>query len=101
MGVAKLTSSKRAVQFITDEGVVYQASADFIIKLVSGQWKGDFMVLSRMSNGVAPDRFPKSPVYGEPVTTHAALSTANDALSVAARKKVEEVKPIIDNKVSW
>lgn len=101
MGVVKLTSSKKAVQFITDEGVVYQASADFLARLLGGEWRGDFMKLTRFANGVSPDRFPKSPVYGEVVATYGELTTNNDSLSVKARERAVAEKPIVDNKVEW
>lgn len=76
MGVLKKTSSGRALQFITDEGVVYQLSFKLFMMVVNDGIKGDFVVLSRMPFGVPPGRFPKSVVYGGGGSVQSAVDRA-------------------------
>ena len=90
MGVVKLTSSKRAVQFITDEGVIYQTSLLYVDKLLKGEIKSDFILLSRLLNSVSPDRFKKSPVYGEVNTVVDSSKVVADSLSTKVKEETKQ-----------
>ena len=96
MGIVKLSKSKRQVQFVTDEGVVYGTSLAYMKYLIDGTLKGNFVLLSRMAYSVSPDRFEKSPVYGADETTDTStpdyVSTTDDAYSARTAKEKEEKK---------
>lgn len=101
MGVIKLNSSLKALQFVTDEGVVYQTSRYALQKLLDGNNSSDFTVPQRMPWGYAENRFPKSPVYEGP--TRLNLSAIDDAIKnrdAGAQIHVKyhkEQKPIDDS----
>lgn len=64
MAITKLTSSKKAVLFITDEGIVYSASASMMKRLVyGGLTNPNFLLLTKMPFNVPSDKFPPSPEY--------------------------------------
>jgi hypothetical protein len=105
MAVLKKSSTGRSLQFITDDGVVYQLSAKLFGMVVNGQISGDFVVLTRMPLGVPADRFPKSPVYGD-ANLQAAVNTAGSRDSFSSeflltRKEQHSVKDVEDFKVKW
>jgi hypothetical protein len=64
MGIVRLSSSGSQLQFVSDDGVVFVTSVDYVRRLLSGLLRKDFIVLSRFAVGVSPDRFPRSPVWG-------------------------------------
>lgn len=64
MGVVKLTFSKNAVQFITDEDVIYQTSKVYLLSLMAGTLRSGVLKLSRMPFPAPRGRFPKSSIYG-------------------------------------
>lgn len=109
MGVVKLTSSKKAVQFITDEGEVYQTSAVFLQGLLMGKSKQGFILLNRMPFNVSSERFAKSPLYDpdgiykgnaeKTVERAKNVTTTNDPFSVKTREKNSEKKAFVDKKV--
>jgi hypothetical protein len=90
MAVAKVTSSKKAVQFITDEGHVFQTSLVFMTQLLAGQVKGDFVLLTRMPFDVSPDRFKKSPVYNKGMVGVDSTKTNSDSFSVKAKEETKQ-----------
>jgi hypothetical protein len=93
MGVIKLSKSKKAILVITDEGVMYTLSVKILSAILGQYQKGEFAVLTRMPMLVSEDRFPKSPVYmspDTPIEERERLTTANDALSSAQKKKGQE-----------
>ena len=63
MAVAKLSGSKKQIQFITDEGDMFVTSCAFLSRLIGGYMNCGFVVLSKMPFSASADRFPKSPVY--------------------------------------
>jgi hypothetical protein len=63
MAVAKLTASKKGFGLIDDEGNYFITSADFVRKLLAGEWKGDIILLKRLPIKVDTSRFQKSPVW--------------------------------------
>jgi hypothetical protein len=103
MAVAKLTKSKRALQFIDEEGNVFQASAELMAKLISGDFKGQFLLLTKMPFQVAKDRFKPSPVFGVATPAVAFDGTRKtDALSRVYDKAKSEERSFDDNKtVEW
>ena len=103
MTVLKLTKNKKAVQIITDEGLVYQTSVVFLQGLLMGKARGDFIKTVRLPFNVAPDRFAPSEIWdpngvfkGDAAKT---LTTTNDALSVKTRKQNEVKKGFVDKQV--
>jgi hypothetical protein len=92
MGVIKLSNSKKAILFITDEGVMYTIALKIMSSVMGGYQHGNFAVLTRMPMLVADNRFPKSPVYMSPDTPvqDTNLTTTNDALSNKQLKKSNE-----------
>lgn len=96
MGVTKLTKSKKAVQFITDEGDIYQTSVVSFRNLLNDTIKGDFILLSKLPFGVSPDRFPKSEVYQAagylPPKDDEPLTPSNDVFSTKNQKANKEKK---------
>ena len=95
MGVVKLTSSGKALQFITDDGVVYQCARGALGFLSNSQ---DVVRLSRLAWGVSPDRFPVSEVYGSAYDSAMARekqgekSLSKDSFSYGASKDRKSVK---------
>jgi len=63
MAVVKLSSSGRAVQFITDDGVLFQTSVSFFRGLLEGRSPSGFVLLTRMPWRVSKSRFKPSPVF--------------------------------------
>ena len=93
MGVIKLTMSTKAVQFITDEGVVYQTSKGAVEHLLASASASKIIPLTRMAEPISEFRFPKSLVWGVPTGAEDPTNQSKDALSASARKnKVEAVK---------
>ena len=103
IAVAKITKSKKQIQFITDEGYVFATSVVFLQGLMMGKSKAGFVLLSRMPFNVAPGRFKESPVWdpdgifqGEAAKT---LTTNNDALSNKVRDEKAVKKAFVDKKI--
>lgn len=63
MAIIKLTASKKAVQFVTDDGDVYQCAKSIVAMLLEEKVRGGLVVLSRLPFKVNPERFKKSLVY--------------------------------------
>ena len=103
MTVLKLTKSKKAVLIIDDEGKTYITSVNYLMGLLNGKSPTGFILLDRMPQDCAADRFKVSPVYDpngilsnvDPRT----LSTNNDPLSVKESEKREQTKGFEDKKV--
>jgi hypothetical protein len=108
MGVVKLTSSKKGVQFITDDGVVYQTSVLWLVKLLEEGNAHRVLLLSRFPGRVASNRFKESPVfYANGVVSdevkqdnNEVPSQGSDAFSHKAAKEREVSKSYVD-KVVW
>lgn len=90
MAIVKLSSSKKAVQFVLSEdvpaGTVFQVSASLYENMLKDRVRGGFVVLSRLANPVPPGKFPESPVWGERV------DGVKDGLGVKAKKVYEQVE---------
>jgi len=104
LGVLKKSSSGRALQFITDEGVVYQLSVSLFDRVMRGLINGDFVVLSRMPVPVPVGRFPKSPVYGDSGVASAVANGGVDAFGkdfLVERAQQRSGKKVSDFRVDW
>ena len=104
MAVAKLTGSKKGLLFIDDEGNIFNTSVNFIMGLINGKAKHDFVLLSRLPNKAAEGRFKKSPLYDPDGKYHEktfekSTTLANDGLSKVERDKTEVKKSFKDKKV--
>ncbi len=102
--VIKLTSSKKAIQIIDDEGRVYQTSVNSIAYLLSG--KAPFITTSRLPFNVAPGRYKPSEVWTDggkidPKSIEQAVSTKNDAQSVKATEEKKASKAYTDKIVDF
>lgn len=91
MAVVKLSSSKRAVQFVLSEdvpaGTVFQCSTVVYELLLRGQARGGFVVLSRLANPTSASRFPKSEVWGD-------RTGASDSFSSSGQRALDEQKVV-------
>ena len=103
MAVVKLTGSGKGVLFIDDEGNTFSSSVNFIQGLLWGKSPNGFVLLTRLPNKVAKDRFKQSPLYdpngvynGDAAKT---LTGSNDAISQNSLKKAEQVKSYEDKKI--
>jgi hypothetical protein len=90
---------------IDDDGRTYITSVNFLLGLINGKSKHDFILLSRLPQNNSDSRFKKSPVYdpdgvfqGDAAKT-LELTTSNDALSVKAQKEKQEKKSFEDKNV--
>lgn len=66
MTIIKLTKSNKAIQVVDDYGNVYTTSAAYVLSLITGNLKKDFIYMSRMPYSVSPDRFGKSELWVPP-----------------------------------
>jgi hypothetical protein len=90
MAVIKTTSSGKAIMFIDDEGNIFITSTAAVQNTITSSNPNNFVVLTRMPNPAAQDRFPKSPVFNAPVTdTSGKLTTNNDAFGKKPKVEVE------------
>lgn len=99
MAVVKLTASKKAVQFIDDEGNVFQTSVLWISSLLSGNNSNGLILLTRLPEKVSKDRFKVSPVLGNPVPEQGEVDLSSDPLSRKSRKEKVLEKQYKDVKV--
>ena len=96
MGVVKLTASKKAVQFITDEGWVYQTSVLFLQSLLNGGQKTGILKMVKLPNPISTERFEKSEIWNAPKITFD--NQNEDPLSVKARNGEANNKVVEDSK---
>ena len=106
MTVIKLNASGKAVQVITDEGVMFQTSRFYVEQMLSGKLNVPFILMSRLENGVSPDRFKKSPVWSGNLgvkTTDPSqpLTTTNDAFSVKAKTDIKQAQVYSNEEVRF
>ena len=118
MAVIKLTSSKKSLQFVTEDevtvcprcssevvfpgGTVFQTSKEFVSSLLAEAHGRDLILLTRMPFRVSSSRFGKSPLYGEreaPVGPVVDVPIQGDALSPVARRDKSEKKLFSDKDV--
>lgn len=106
MSVIKLTSSKKAIQVVDDEGRVYGTSTAYLQSLLAGTLKNGYILLKRMPFNVAPDRFKKSELWvpegqsreyiEKQLGMADELTTNSDPFSVKEKKKRQQKKAYRD-----
>jgi len=101
MAVAKLTKSGKAVQFIDEEGNVFQTSVIYLQSLIKGNIRGNFILFNLLPFKVAKDRFKPSPLYNpkQQSVEDRVLTTTNDAISNKTIKTNEQKKQFEDKPV--
>ncbi len=64
IAVVKLSASGKQLQFITDEGVLFGTSSQWVQMLIAGtRFDKKFIVLNRLPVSVSANRYPKSRLY--------------------------------------
>jgi len=103
MAVLKLGSSGRSLQFINDDGIVFQLSMSLFQRVVSGDINGNFVVLTQLPTPNL-NVFPPSPVYDDSGVAKAVLAKGNNAGSkefLQERKEQRAGKRASEFKVVW
>lgn len=104
--IMKLSASKKAIVVIDDDGNVFTTSASFVSQLLRGlMTKPDFILMSRMPDKVASDRFKKSevwvpPGYEKPLERSDTPTMSTDAFSANVRKD-KELRQEFKDKAVW
>lgn len=103
--IIRLSKSGKGFQVVDGDGNVFITSVEYLKRLLDGRYSGPFVLLTRLPNPVAVDRFPASPVWNPVSGTSdsdvqvgqelSAPLTTNDAFSVNVLKKKVDV-PIVD-----
>lgn len=96
MAVIKLSKSKKAVLFTTDEGDVYMTSVAFLINLLEG--RAVLLNPLRFAERISPDRFRPSTRLDRN-TQEKYLPTTEDAFSPKSLKAKQEKKAYQDKNV--
>jgi hypothetical protein len=93
------------LQVISDEGVVFGTSVNFVNGLLSGRSPSGFVLLTRLPFKVAANRYKPSPTWNpasgekEMDVDESELSTTNDAQSVKVVEQSKQKKSFVDKKV--
>lgn len=99
MGIVKLSSSGKALLFVTDEGVVYVTSVKSVEFLIARANNKFTATLTRMAEPVSPERFPKSPVYTGNTGATRDGRVSQDAFGPAAKQNKVEAVAYTDKEV--
>ena len=101
MGVVKLSSSLKQVQFVDDEGNVFVTSRKYLEGLLSGGNPGRVLVLGLLPNKVSLDRFPRSVVWNPDARDVSVdgVSVNRDVLSRKASEDRVVKKGFVDKEV--
>jgi hypothetical protein len=93
MTVIKLTSSKKAIIVVDDDGNSFITSLHYWNELLRGNNKQGFLLMQRLPDKVSDSRFKKSPDYGSKPSVVAPVSPSEDSFSVSSRneKSLNEV----------
>lgn len=96
MAVAKLSSNKKVIMFIDDEGNVFATSAAYMKQLLYGYKEKNMVLLSRYPQKASEDRFMKSPLYDPSgkmeSNENKTLTSSNDSLSVKTREENKQTE---------
>lgn len=93
MAVVKLSSSKKALLFVDEEGNVFATSVSFMKQLIYGYKEKNMILLTRFAGKVSTERFQQSPVYdGQSKITAEEhnIKTGNDSFSPKVRNEKEQ-----------
>ena len=109
MTIIKYSSSKKAVQVITDDGDVFMTSVAYLQSFLAGTLKKEFIMMKKMPFGVNPDRFPKSEVWIPPnmdkeyiqKQQERADKNSTDAFSKNYKKEQEDKKKYMSDDNVW
>lgn len=98
MAVVKVTSGRRGVLFIDDDGNVFVTSVVFLRGVLDVLDPRKVVLLTRMPDRVSSSRFKKSPVYGV-VGVGDSDSISRDGLSVSSRSDRVFGRSYVDKEV--
>ena len=93
--IIKVTKSGKAFMVIDDEGNAFITSMQWLNGLLQGKSKQGFVLMTKMPNKIASDRFKNSPTLVDGVK----VDITNDALSPKVLKGKENKKQFEDKKV--
>lgn len=104
MAIIKLSSSKKSVQFVDEQGNVFFTSVNYLLGLLNGKSPTGFIQLKRLPIPIAMNRFKPSEVWDpNGVLNEKTLEPVDfktDGLS-AQRLKKEEKKESMKDKLVW
>jgi hypothetical protein len=92
---------------IDDDGYIFMTSVNYLLGLINGKAKHNFILLKRMPFKTTDTKFAPSPVWipeGMAVdekTLSKENATGDDALSTKFKKKQEQVKSFADKIVDF
>jgi hypothetical protein len=110
MAVMKINKSGTVVQFIDEDGNIFQQGLGLVRQLLSGNLKYDFLLLTRLPMKASADRFKKSPVWN-PLTrrteesvdigtlSNLRQSTSDDSFAPVTVSDGEQKRMYADNEV--
>lgn len=110
MAVIKLNKAGTVLQFIDDEGNIFQQGLGLIKQLMNRNIAHDFVLLTRLPMKASADRFKKSPVWNpvsgkveesvsDSITNNLRVNTSEDSLSVSTVNDAEQQKMYANNEV--
>ncbi len=102
MGVMKLSKSRKQVQFICDEGVVYCTSLAYLQGLLNSS--RHLLLFQKYEDTVSKDRFATSAIYnpsGYLKDREERKTTGNDAFSTKAMKEGEQARNYSEKDIKW
>ena len=93
MAVIKKSASGKAFQVILSEdlpaGTILQCASVVVESMLQREGYSNFIVLTRLSLGTSPDRFPVSPIWGD---IHSDQAVGSDAMTKKFKKEREQRK---------
>ena len=101
IAIVKLTKSKKAVQFIDDEGNVFMTSTKYFKTLMAGNMKYPLILLNRLPLKANKNRFKKSPLWNPSGLVDSSESIGTDSLSKTGLQDVEDNKTYNKDLVKW
>lgn len=104
MAIIKLSSSKKSVQFVDEQGNVFFTSVNYLLGLLNGKSPTGFIQLKRLPVPIAMGRFKPSEVYDpNGILNSKTLEPVNfstDGLGAKRIKEAEKKEAMID-KLVW
>ena len=99
--IIKLNKTGKQVQIVDDDGRVYGTSVSFLMSLIKGTSKVNFLLTSRLPFNLSPDRYKPSPLWipegmnkeaviEELKQTDRSLKTSEDAFGSKGMKRKED-----------
>lgn len=105
MGAVFLSKSKKALVFVTNEGVQYVCSSALVGDVVSGRVVRPFVGLALLPTPAAPGRFPVSrvlvPAIPDGQRVGQELTSGNDVYSEAGVRARQQVKAYSSGEVDF